>query len=85
MIGIFVAIAGVSQAAWMLGPFTPLQQRYGTGAVLRLCTAVWPLFFLADPLLNEMRRADWEIPFWILLSFTTVVGSGVAMGFGKWF
>ncbi|QIW99301.1 hypothetical protein AMS68_004819 [Peltaster fructicola] len=81
IIAIFVAFAGASQALWMLGPFPPLQQRWGTGGVFRFCANIWPFFFLIDPLLNELRRAQLDVPFWIVMSVYTFLGSSVSMAF----
>lgn len=81
-ISLVVALAGVSQAVWMLGPFPPLQKRLGTGNVLRLCAVAWPFAFASLPLANELLRSDFKVAFWIVLSTGTVVGSGVSMAFG---
>lgn len=84
-ISIFLALAGASQALWMLGPFTPLQKRFGTGGVLRGCAFLWPFFMAAFPLMNEARRHLPDLVFWIVMPTMTVIGSAVAMAFSESF
>ncbi|KAK0303787.1 hypothetical protein LTR01_007873 [Friedmanniomyces endolithicus] len=80
-IAIFIAVAGVSQAAWMLIGFPPLQRWLGTGRLLRACVAFQPFFMATYPVLNELRRHGYERAFWGTLWPTLVIGSGVAMSF----
>ena len=82
-IAVFIAVAGVSQAAWMLIGFPPLQRWLGTGRLLRACVAFQPFFMAAYSLLNELRRHGYEKAFWGTLWPTLIIGSGVAMSFGK--
>jgi len=80
----FLAVAGASQAAWMLLAFPYLQRRFGTGNVLRGCAIIWPFMMASFPALNELRLRS-SIPmvwFWILLAIGLVGGSGVSMAFG---
>jgi hypothetical protein len=77
----FMGLAGLSQALWLLFAFPPLQTRFGTGAVLRGCSVVWPFFFLAHPVCNEILRKGWKVPFWVVAPMVLAVGSGVAMAF----
>ncbi|OCK85277.1 MFS transporter [Lepidopterella palustris CBS 459.81] len=76
-----MAVAGLSQALWLLLIFPPLQHRIGTGGVLRACGYVWPLFFLACPLCNIFLRNHVIVLFWIVGSTALLIGSGVAMAF----
>ncbi|KAK5164294.1 uncharacterized protein LTR77_009989 [Saxophila tyrrhenica] len=80
-IALLIALAGASQAAWMLVAFPPLQRNLGTGRVLRGCAAGLPVFMALYPVLNEMRRAGWGAGFWVAAVGGMVVGSGVAMAF----
>ena len=81
-ISIFLAIAGASQALWMLLGFPSLQKRIGTGGVLRACAYLWPLMMLMFPLMNEMLRHNLKPLFWIVLPLNLVGGSAVSMAFG---
>ncbi|GAB7359752.1 hypothetical protein MBLNU230_g6924t1 [Neophaeotheca triangularis] len=80
-ISIFLAVAGASQALWMLLIFPPLQQRTSTGFVLRACAVAWPLFFVSFPVLNEFLRRGWTTPFWIVGPIALVLASGVSMSY----
>lgn len=80
-ISYFLALAGASQAGWMLLAFPPLQRRLGTGSLLRLCAAGWPFFMAAFPLENELLRHGLNTAFWIILPIGLVIGSGVSMAF----
>lgn len=80
-ISILLAVAGASQALWILLAFPPLQRRFSTGWVLRACAYAWPLFFAGFPLCNEFLRRGWKVPFWIIVPITNIGGSGVSMGF----
>jgi len=82
-IALFIALAGASQAFWMLLFFPRLQKNFGTGAVLRGCAVAWPFFMAVYPVMNEFLRHDWDLAFWIVAPTGVVLGSGVAMGFGK--
>ena len=80
-ISYFLALAGASQAAWMLLAFPPLQRRLGTGPLLRLCAVVWPFLMASFPLENELLRHGFNTAFWIILPIGLVIGSGVSMAF----
>lgn len=82
-IALFIALAGASQALWMLLFFPRLQKNFGTGAVLRGCAVAWPFFMAVYPVMNEFLRHDWDLAFWIVAPTGVVLGSGVAMAFGK--
>ncbi|ORY10531.1 major facilitator superfamily domain-containing protein [Clohesyomyces aquaticus] len=75
------ALGGMSQALWLLLVFPPLQERIGTGGVLRLCATVWPFFFLTSPVCNFLLRHDLNAAFWSIGPLASAVGSGVAMAF----
>jgi len=82
-ISLFLAVIGISQATWLLIFFPIIQRKYGTGAVLRICLYVWPLFFIAAPLCNEILRRDYYVAFWIIAPILQISGSGVSMAFSK--
>jgi hypothetical protein len=81
VIGIFITLAGASQAMWMLVAFPSLQKQLSTGGLLRLCAYGWVILMLLYPLQNEFRRAHLDPAFWTLSLSGTVFGSSVAMGF----
>ena len=81
LIAAFMGLGGASQALWLLLAFPPLHSRIGTGGVLRLCSWVWPLMFMVDPISNVFLRYNLKIPFWVLFPTGMVLGSGVAMAF----
>jgi MFS family permease len=81
LISVFLAIAGASQAVWLLLIFPPLQHRFGTGGVLRGCATAWPVFFIISPVCSLLRRYGYERAFWTLGPVSLAVGSGVSMGF----
>lgn len=62
----------------MLLAFPPLQKKFGNGAVLRGCAALWFLFMSIYPILNEFLRNGWILPFWIVGPIAVIIGSGVA-------
>ncbi|KAF2787241.1 MFS general substrate transporter [Melanomma pulvis-pyrius CBS 109.77] len=81
LIALFLALAGASQAFWLLVVFPPLHRRLGTGFILRACAIAWPFFFLVSPMCNILLRYDHKIVFWILAPTALAIGSGVAMAF----
>ncbi|KAF2250677.1 MFS general substrate transporter [Trematosphaeria pertusa] len=81
LIAAFMGLGGASQALWLLLAFPPLHSRIGTGGILRLCSWVWPLMFMVDPICNVFLRYNLKISFWILFPTGMVLGSGVAMAF----
>ncbi|KAF2491802.1 putative tetracycline-efflux transporter [Lophium mytilinum] len=80
-ISIVLGVGGLAQAVYLLLIFPPLQKRFGTVGVLRLCSCAWPFFFSLGPILNTFRRHDAMVPFWIFGPFGLALGSGVAMAF----
>ncbi|KAK4555355.1 hypothetical protein LTR86_007652 [Recurvomyces mirabilis] len=80
-IAIFLAVAGGSQALWMLLVFPPVQRRFGTGNVLRVCTLLWPAMVAMFPVYNELLRHGLDRAFWITFFPALALGSGVAMSF----
>ncbi|KAF2648278.1 MFS general substrate transporter [Lophiostoma macrostomum CBS 122681] len=76
-----LSVNGVSQAFWLLVPFPLLQRGIGTGGVLRICAAAWPIFMAVHPLCNTFLRHGWKVAFWCVGPISLVVGSGVAMSF----
>jgi hypothetical protein len=79
----FVSLVGISQAIWLLFVFPPLQNKVGTGAILRGCLYFWPLFFAIAPLGNWLLRHEWTTTFWVFAIFLQISGSGVSMAFSK--
>ncbi|SMR64379.1 unnamed protein product [Zymoseptoria tritici ST99CH_3D1] len=77
----FIALAGFSQALWMLFAFPPLQRTLGTGKVLRICAGIWPFMMAVYPLLNEFARRGWFTAMWTVGAGNIILGSGVAMAF----
>lgn len=82
-ISIFIGIGGLAQAIWLLFVFPSLQRRIGTGGIMRLCSSVWPFWFLLTAGANALLRLGWSTIFWVYAPTILVVGSGVAMAFSK--
>uniref|UniRef100_A0A093VN20 Putative peptide/nitrate transporter n=1 Tax=Talaromyces marneffei PM1 TaxID=1077442 RepID=A0A093VN20_TALMA len=80
-ISIFIGVRGLAQAIWLLFIFPRLQQRTGTGGILRLCASVWPFWFAATPVGNYLLRLKLDTAFWAFAPLLLVVGSSVAMAF----
>ncbi|KAF2663992.1 MFS general substrate transporter [Microthyrium microscopicum] len=80
-ISYFLAVAGISQAMWMLLVFPRLQPRIGTGALLRYCAILWPFLFALNPVANMVLRAHHDTVFWVVAPIATGLGSGCAMAF----
>ncbi|QGA14313.1 hypothetical protein EYB26_001966 [Talaromyces marneffei] len=80
-ISIFIGVGGLAQAIWLLFIFPRLQQRTGTGGILRLCASVWPFWFAATPVGNYLLRLKLDTAFWAFAPLLLVVGSSVAMAF----
>lgn len=78
----FFAVAGVSQALWMLLAFPFLQKRLGTGRLLRICAVIYPLELAMFPFLNELLRRNLTTAFWAIGAPGLVIGSGISMAFG---
>ncbi|KAH7392953.1 major facilitator superfamily domain-containing protein [Pyrenochaeta sp. MPI-SDFR-AT-0127] len=81
LIAAFTALAGASQAAWLLLVFPPVHKRVGTGRILWICAFVWPVFFAVNPLYNLLLWNGKKIFFWATAPPILVLGSGVAMAF----
>jgi hypothetical protein len=81
LISLSLALAGASQALWMILGFPYLQRKTSTGTVLRICCIAWPIEMACYPLLNELLRANLRAAFWTAGASTVVLGSGVAMSF----
>ena len=80
-ITLFLAIAGGSQAAWMLFAFPFLQRRFGTGSISRACSYGGPLYLALWPIMNEFLRAGWTEAFWAVAPPALAFGSAIAMNF----
>jgi hypothetical protein len=82
-IALLIAIAGASQAVWLLVVMPPLDRRLGTRRLLRICHAVWPLGFLAPIGANLLARAGATGAEYALLAVLMTIGSGVAIAFSE--
>ncbi|KAK5109581.1 hypothetical protein LTR62_006932 [Meristemomyces frigidus] len=81
MIAAFLAVAGASQALWILLVFPPLQKRFATGNVLRGTTMMFPVLVASMPFFNELRRHGEDKVFWLAFLPSLAVCSSVAMSF----
>ncbi|KAL3420317.1 major facilitator superfamily transporter [Phlyctema vagabunda] len=80
-ISIFLGGAGISQALWTLFAFPPLQLRFGTGGVLRMCSMAWPMLFTLPAVGNILLRQGLYTAFWIIAPIGTFLGAGCSMAF----
>ena len=80
-ISLFLGLAGLSQAIWILLVFPPLQHRIGTSGILRICASFYPFFFALCPVLNLLLRNGFSLTFWIAAPTLLSLGSGVSMSF----
>ncbi|KAI1171077.1 major facilitator superfamily transporter [Nemania sp. FL0916] len=83
-ISLFMGLTGLAQAIWLLAFFPPLQRRYGTNGVLRVCGVGYPFFMGFMPVLNAVLRADTRggvVAFWIIAPILLSLGPGVSMAF----
>ncbi|KAK6610953.1 major facilitator superfamily transporter [Botrytis cinerea] len=80
-ISLFIALAGFSQAFWMIVVFPPLHKRIGTVGILRACAFVWPFLFAFCPFANFLLRMGWETTFWVVYPISMSMGVGVSMAF----
>jgi hypothetical protein len=83
LIAAFTALAGASQAAWLLLVLPRLHQRVGTGRILFYCACAWPIFFALNVAFNFLLRHHLKTAFWASAPPALVLGSGVAMSFSK--
>jgi hypothetical protein len=83
LIAAFTALAGASQAAWLLIVFPRLHKRAGTGRILFYCGCAWPIFFAINVAFNFLLRYNQKAVFWATAPPTLMLGSGVAMAFSK--
>jgi len=80
-ISLFLALAGFSQAIWILVVFPPLQRYIGTNGVMRLCGNFYPFFFAVCPAFNFLLRRGYDRLFWVAAPPLLCLGSGVSMSF----
>lgn len=83
LIAAFTALAGASQAAWLLLVFPRLHERVGTGRILFYCACAWPIFFAINVAFNFLLRYHLETAFWATAPLTLMLGSGVSMAFSR--
>jgi hypothetical protein len=83
LIAAFTALAGASQAAWLLLVFPRLHKRLGTGWILFYCACAWPIFFALNVAFNFFLRYHLKKIFWSTAPLTLALGSGVAMAFSN--
>lgn len=80
-IALFMGLAGLAQAVWILVVFPPLQRRIGTNGVMRVCGNFYPIFFAVCPLFNLLLRSGHSNLFWGLAPPLVCLGSGVSLSF----
>ncbi|KAF3934157.1 hypothetical protein ABW20_dc0103109 [Dactylellina cionopaga] len=83
-ISLFMGLNGLSQAAWLLLVFPPLQNRIGTNGVLRVCATAYPVFLGIPPFLSMLLRNGSPAAvtfFWFSAPVLMAIGCGVAMSF----
>lgn len=80
-ISLMLAVNGVAQASWLLFVFPPLQNRWGTNKVLRVCAICYPFFFAICPAGNALLRAGHDQIFWFSAPPILFIGSGISMSF----
>lgn len=80
-ISLFIALAGLAQAIWILLVFPPLQSRVGTNGVMRICANFYPVFFSMCPIFNVLLRQGFTTAFWATAPWLLMLGSGVSMSF----
>jgi hypothetical protein len=76
-----VTLTGLSQAAWALIAYPPLERRVGRVRLIRRCYYVWPSLFLLCPACNILLRFNHVISFWIVFPFGIVIGNNISMAF----
>ncbi|EJU03099.1 MFS general substrate transporter [Dacryopinax primogenitus] len=79
MISFWMVVTGLTQAAWMLIVFAPLQHRLGTGDLMRYCG--WMRMFVLTRLvmLSVLLRHGNVAGFWALAAFCVVGTTAVTM------
>ncbi|OAA53872.1 Major facilitator superfamily transporter [Cordyceps fumosorosea ARSEF 2679] len=77
----YMTTMGASTAAWMLLAFPPLQRRFQTRGVLRLCAYAWPIFLAGYVLMSAALRAGDEALSWVAWTANLALGSGIWMAF----
>ncbi|TLS30166.1 hypothetical protein PpBr36_03730 [Pyricularia pennisetigena] len=80
-ISCMMALNGITQAIWLIFAFPPLHRRLGTNGVMRMCGAVYPLFFAISPVANYLLRAGYTSLFWSFYPPALMIGCGVALSF----
>lgn len=81
---VFLALAGLSQALWILLVFPTWQRRRGTGSVLYVCWHLYPFLILIHPLGSILRRNGQEPAFWVVAVLAQLVTSANAMTYSTW-
>jgi len=79
MISLWMVVTGLTQAAWLLVIFAPLQHRFGTGNMLRYCGWLRMFVLAGFPCLNIFLRHGNMAGFWTLAPFCIVGATGVTM------
>lgn len=78
-----IAFAGMFQAFWLLVLMPILDKRVGTQKLTSTCFAIWPAFFAAPILANQLaRRALWEFVYTVMV-MAQFTGAGVSMAFSE--
>lgn len=79
-----MAITGAAQAVWILLVFPPLQNRIGSGGIMRLCAGFYPVCFILNPVMSMLLRYgtdNGKKAFWILAPILQALGVGISMCF----
>ncbi|KAL7903062.1 major facilitator superfamily domain-containing protein [Trichoderma sp. SZMC 28014] len=83
-ISVWMALQGLSQAAWLVVAYPTLQRRLGTKGSMAACVVVWPFFFAGFIAMNMLLRRGTEsgvAMFWVVAFLVVCVGPGVSMAF----
>lgn len=81
-ISLMMGLNGASQTAWLMVVFPYLQKKLGTKRVMRLCSIIYPMYYLSFPIGNFLLRQDTRFcttVFWIFFPIAVVFGSGSNM------
>ena len=78
-----IGIIGLAQSLWLLVLMPPLDRRFGTRRLLRMCFACWPWLFAGPVLASLAARRDAMWLAWLILVAGSVFGAGVSMAFSE--
>lgn len=81
-ISLLMGLNGAAQTVWMMVVSPWLHGRIGPKGVMRLCSIIYPLYYLSFPIGNFFLRQEtrsYTTVFWIFLPLAVVLGSGSNM------